>query len=479
MAKIKDKKAKKAIQYSSAKEVIEKMDQSDFAPTHWKLPEGVESFRFKKEGTYKVNIIPYVVGDKNPHADEGIIHYEITMHVHNDVGPERKKYICRQKQIGEKCPICDHIAKLRVKGTVSDKLLYKMEPKPRQLYIFQDLQDEKKLKIYETAFYKSFGELLKSKIGATSGLLTDDEDDDTDEIDYSNFFHFEDGMVLFIKTEEDKFNGRAFFKPVNIEMRPRKNPLDEALAEEAPCLDDCLVIPEYDELKEIFLNGTTTPKEEGAEEEDEEEEKKPKKKAKAADKKKKPKDEEEEDEDDDEEESKDEDDEDDEDDDEGDDEDSDDEESDDDSDEDECPCDVGDEIEFTQKVKGKEKKLQGTVEKVDEKKKLIKVACDDLDKPAFLAFDDESIKKLDDEEFDADEEDEEDDLETEDEPEESDDDEEDDDEDDEDDEEEPVKKKAKKKEPAKKKAKDEDEDDEFDDAFDDEDDEDEDDWLIG
>ncbi|MEK0377025.1 MAG: hypothetical protein QQN51_07930, partial [Nitrosopumilus sp.] len=88
--------------------------------------------------------------------------------------------------------------------------------------------------------------------------------------------------------EESHAGKASWFEVVSINFKARKEDLDEEILEETTCLDDILIIKEYDDLKEIFLQTAT----DDDEDEDEDKDKKKKKKSKKKkDKKKKDKDE--------------------------------------------------------------------------------------------------------------------------------------------------------------------------------------------
>lgn len=253
----KSKKANRARRYSDAKEIADDMS-GGFTPTSFKVPDELKQFKFKEEKTYVLDIIPYTVGEGNPRADEGMVHFERSFYVHKNIGPDNNSYTCPYKNSGKKCPICQFKTKLAMDPKTKKEVIKALDPKLRQLYLVIDHDNrEDGLQVFETAFWKSFGELLRNKVKAG--------DDDSP---YQNFFHLEDGFYLKVTTEQDSFNGKTYYKPSNIEMRKRKTPLDDSLLEEAPCLDELVLELPYDELKDIF---TQAPDEDDDEVEDDSE----------------------------------------------------------------------------------------------------------------------------------------------------------------------------------------------------------------
>jgi hypothetical protein len=297
MAKTKRQKEKKARQYADTKKALEKMDS--FASTCVKRPEGMEYFSPHK-GVNTFDVLPYSVGEGNPNAEEGRLHFERTYFVHRNVGPDQSMKCCLRKTFGEDCPICEDLAKRRRKtlSKEDEKVLKESEPKQRQLWLVREYDksgDPGDVLLFDFS-YHNFGKQLREKIQTKEK--------------YQSFFHLEGGKKLEVKFIEDSMGekGRPFKKATNIEMEDRDD-LDEDLLDELPCLDDLLIKPDYDELKKEWLQESDEDDDEDEDEdsdedddEDEDEDEPKKKKTK----KSKPKDEDgDEDEDEDEEEDED------------------------------------------------------------------------------------------------------------------------------------------------------------------------------
>ncbi len=230
---------KQEIRYSNAKEVADKQ-ASGFELSSITLPKGIDLFAFKREGLYKLNVIPFKVKPGNPMCDEGLLHYERTYWAHAKIGPNNKSYCCLAKTFGKKCPVCEDLIK-REKSGESKEDLDVNKAKKRQLFQLEDLQDkEKGFQVYEGPYYNGLGELIDAKIDMT-------EDDDA----YRRFHHLEGGLTLFVTAKQDTFRGRTFFKPVNIEMKPRKDLSEDVLALSI-CLDDLPKELSYNELKKFY-----------------------------------------------------------------------------------------------------------------------------------------------------------------------------------------------------------------------------------
>ncbi len=335
MATRKDREKRERRVVSAKRRVAEHTDS--FQRTSLNVPEGVSLFSLKKEGTYRVNILPYKVGRGNPFADKGEEHYERTYFTHANVGPQQRAYVCLAETFKKPCPICEEQAKLRRKGVDGD-LIKALYPKERQLFNVQDVTDSKEaakgVQLWDISFHL-FGKLLDSRV-----RKADDDDG------YEFFADPEKGFTLKLEVEEKSIGkGKPFCNVSAIEFKARKGELDSELLEGVQCLDDMPKEVPYKELKEIFLQTGSTD-DEDEDEDDDEDEKPAKKKSKKEDV---------EDEEDDSEDS----DEDEEDDDEG----------------TEVPCKVGDTVAFPH-PRDKKKTLRGKVKTVNVDKEIVTIDSD-------------------------------------------------------------------------------------------------------
>ncbi len=282
-------KTEREIRYADTRERIDQHEQG-WTPTTFKLPEGIEQFRFKKPGMYTVDIIPYVVQKirsdigGNPFVTKkGVLYWERTFFDHQEIGIERQRECCLRKNWQEPCPICDHLAVLGQDPRCSDDTKKAFREKERQLFYFKVHEEsEKGVQIFECSHYMGFGELLENKLGAARKKK--------DNHPYLNFFYLgEEGKSLEITVEEESFSARGrtgkYNKPSNIEFVEREDPdeIDVELVESLVPLDDLLVRRTYKKLKEILLQtpakavpdgksrkGTKSPKDEDVEENEDE-----------------------------------------------------------------------------------------------------------------------------------------------------------------------------------------------------------------
>lgn len=244
MGKNKKKKKEKKKKRSTAAAAKKRAEthKTGFDNTAFELPDDVKQFAIKSDKALRLDIIPYEVGEGNPFADKGELHYERTFWVHRGIGADQTSYVCLRKTCDEPCPICEFRAKLAKDPDADEDLIKGLAPKERQLFnVINTKEKSKGVQLWEISFHL-FGKTLDREI------KNSDEDDN-----YENFAELEGGFTLKCGIEEKSFNRQSFFEVVSINFKPREDDYDEDILEQTVCLDDILIIKDYDELKEIFL----------------------------------------------------------------------------------------------------------------------------------------------------------------------------------------------------------------------------------
>ena len=256
------------------------------------LPDNVEIFKPKKEGNVRFNIIPYVAGKNNRDADPGELDYEFTFWTHTiGEGDDRRTIVCPKKTYGKPCPICEEVERLSKNYVENQEEIKAIKAKQRQLFNIVDARDEEnKIQVYDTSYFKGFGEMLDKRL-----RNFDDEDDE----DYRDFADIPGGRTLKVMFAEDTFGGRKFFAPSSIDFVARKEELDDSIIDKAVCLDSCLKVLDYEQILKLIAGTQDEPEDE---DEGEEKKRKPVAKRETVRKPSKPARDEEEDEDDEEEE---------------------------------------------------------------------------------------------------------------------------------------------------------------------------------
>lgn len=250
-------KEKKKRKLASAKKGNDAM--SGFRPPYLNIPSGVEMFKFDKDRDYNIDIIPYEVGEGNPWADAGELYFCRPVYIYKDIGTDEKSR-CSPKTFGKSDPVAKEIVKMVRKGTIKDGSdeHKAMQDKMRVLYWIYDRDEpEKGVRLFDSAYFKSFGVLLKN-------AMDKDPDDDKG---YQTFHDPDGGFSLMVTVSPDVFNGKEFIKPVKVSFIKRPEGIPEEILEQAKCLDDMPIEIEGEELLKIFL-GETEPEAPAGEEAD-------------------------------------------------------------------------------------------------------------------------------------------------------------------------------------------------------------------
>lgn len=221
--------------------------KTGFQSTAYAVPDGHTEFRVKAAGVKRMSILPYKAGGpeskggKNPFADVGMLHYERTYFVHRGIGPNEDSYVCPNKTVGKRCPICEARVKLAKDPDVDPKLAEGLAPKERQLFwVLDEGEPDKGAQLWDMS-YHLFGKQLDARI------KNSDPDDE-----YEYFSDPVDGSVLKVGFKEKSFGGNTFYETETIDFKKRGEPLAKAF-KALPSLDDCLIIQPYDKLRAIFL----------------------------------------------------------------------------------------------------------------------------------------------------------------------------------------------------------------------------------
>ncbi len=228
--------------YSDPKAYVESQQNRGFASQAIKLPGKIKMFK-PDEGTMYLDIIPYITGDANPQAEEGLMHWEMTYYVHRNVGAGSDTYTCPRMTFKEKCPICEHRRMLTNDDKEGNEEMIKaLAPKQRQLLnVINTKKPNDGIMLWDVSTFLFTEELVKR-------LEAADEDEK-----WGNFYFLEGGFTLRILFGEDSFAGHKFLKADSIDFKPRREDLDESIMEECVCLDQVIINTPYKELKRALL----------------------------------------------------------------------------------------------------------------------------------------------------------------------------------------------------------------------------------
>lgn len=247
MASKREREQREKRKRKSAGEWANEQDRT-YEPTTVKLPEG-KKFLTLRPGIMRLDVIPYVVGDGNPAADKGYVHFERVYFCYKIPMPNGKtqRYTASWDTFGHK----DFVAEwVRNNGGSADKqLLDALRPQRRHLFNVIDVTDEtekkKGIQVFDTTFgsvkYPAFGKMLKDKIQMSKR--------------YGNFDDPENGLTVIVKVEEDSFPGGKFNRITSLDFDQREEQYEDSIIDEAICFDECLIETPYETMKKIFLMG--------------------------------------------------------------------------------------------------------------------------------------------------------------------------------------------------------------------------------
>lgn len=229
-------------QYTSARERAEK-HSSGFTAPYLKGADKLTFFK-PKAGVMLLDILPYEAGEGNPWAEPGNLHWERTFYAHRGIGANNDSFLCPRMTSKERCPICEHRARLQKEGDPDmENLIKDLAPKERQLFNVIDTKEpDKGVQVWDFS-YHLFGKLLEAR------LRDSDEEDN-----WGNFFFMEGGFTLKIGFGSKSYAGRrAYVEVETIDFKPRREDYEEDILEKVHCLDDLLTSPSYEKLKATFL----------------------------------------------------------------------------------------------------------------------------------------------------------------------------------------------------------------------------------
>lgn len=241
-------KEKAQRRYADARERAEKQETGG-GPSAFKMPKGLEIFKFDKADMYKLRILPYEVSDRavdHRFADSGVLHYEYSYWVHQGLGLEGKaRHCCLKETFHKPCPICDYLATLEDRWGADKDTYNSYRPKQRQLFALYNVEDKNKtIKLYESSFFSGAGQMSLGQWIDSMIMANPDK--------YAGFFHLQDGMNLHISVKQgNPFKGNPTWKITHVEGVEAKD-LDDEILDSVPQLDKLPIELSYDELNDIF-----------------------------------------------------------------------------------------------------------------------------------------------------------------------------------------------------------------------------------
>ena len=197
-----------------------------------------------KEGRNEIDIIPYLIKTNNhPQGREkGKADYKLDIWVHRNVGDQEAKVLCLRQTFNEPCPICEEIKKMVASEnyTWKDKEVKDLQAKHREVYNVIDLMEDKpKIKLFDVNHFEFQKEIIEEAEAGGEG-------------EFVTFAELDEGKtIVFRGTEREGKDFKNSFKPKSFKFVDR-DPYDENIIEDTYSLDDLLIIPTYEQVKEML-----------------------------------------------------------------------------------------------------------------------------------------------------------------------------------------------------------------------------------
>lgn len=234
-------------------------------PSWFNLPDGVREWAPEAADTYMINVLPYVVTDKNhpDSVDKGTIWYKRIFTVHHGVGPEGRSLVC-PKSVGQRCPIHDELpkweARIReqlkakeIEQSQADRTLKQLRGQGYTMFNIRDPEDKAKVAL----FVMSSGKFWSCDAGLKKEL---EEGDDGN----LSFFDVKDGKTLKVRFSEETFKSNTgpvkFLQCTRIDFKDRPDADEDKVLKKTVNLDEVLVVLPFDKLKELFEGAEAKPK---------------------------------------------------------------------------------------------------------------------------------------------------------------------------------------------------------------------------
>jgi hypothetical protein len=219
-----------------------------------------KEYKMFKPHTDKINqiiILPYIVKtDNDPKIKKGDDTYILEYFKHRGIGINNESVLCLKKTFGKFCPICEEIANLQENYEANKQIITAIKASKRGIYNVIDLLSDEPndIKIFDSSFAYFEEEMLEEVV-------------DPDTKEYVCFPDIsEDGYIIKFRAVEEAFGKIKFNKYKAFRFEKRKYAIDKKILDKVLSLDEYLIIPTYDEVKNIFL-GTDEPVEKNADKE--------------------------------------------------------------------------------------------------------------------------------------------------------------------------------------------------------------------
>ena len=208
-------------------------------------------------GNHLIDIIPYKITARHPRvvlgkAQAGTWGYVFPAWMHDNVGPNKDRYICLAKTYGQPCPICEYRNQRAGQPDAQDEEIKALRPKQYATEVYNIIdqnQREKGVQVWVVSGFH-FGRHIETMSHQPAAL-------GGGKIVYTNWRmgtppEYMDGgrhiaFTVGISGVNQNFSAHTF--------HPRKADLPVQYIQNAYCLDDLIHVPTYDEVRDVFYAG--------------------------------------------------------------------------------------------------------------------------------------------------------------------------------------------------------------------------------
>jgi hypothetical protein len=191
-----------------------------------------------------MDILAFIVKNKNYPAKDmiGFPDYVLDLWVHRFVGASKGAYVCLKKTFGKPCPCCEEVEILQKDKTANEEEIKALLPKRRCWYNIVDLElpeKDQKVQIFEESHWLFEKHLLLAATTRGGG--------------YTPFHDIELGKSIeFYAVQQHTPKGNPFnYERIQLKDRP---PYTEAIYNEVFPLDEMLIIPTYEEVRNALYS---------------------------------------------------------------------------------------------------------------------------------------------------------------------------------------------------------------------------------
>ncbi len=229
-------------------------DNKSFAEYNkiFNFPKEYKMFKPHLDKINQIVILPYIIksdNDPNTRVSKGDSQYVLNYRRHSGVGINNETVLCLNQTFRKPCPICEELKILYDDYEKNKNLIKNIKVKTRSVFNVLDLLSDnpEEVMIFDTGWWD-----INKKSGAFEPeLMCEIVDPDTKE--YVIFTDpSEDGYIVkfraFEIAGEYKHNEYKAFRFEKRKYAIKKEILDKVLS-----LDEYLIVPKYDEVKNIFL----------------------------------------------------------------------------------------------------------------------------------------------------------------------------------------------------------------------------------